>query len=143
MHTPDPWGDIEPCPVIQLATDTIHERRPLKETFQESEFLRDFRQTAAESTRGCIVLERPDLLEALAERHGARDTTARQSGFAELEAMETRPSQYDPNCEIPEKSWAYRLAKRMWFNDYGTYTKHFRKESWKPTRPDLETTETP
>lgn len=142
-HHISPWGDIEPCPVIQLATETIHEKRPLKETFQESEFLRDFRQTAAESTRGCIVLERPDLLEALAERHGARDTTARQSGFAELEAMETRPSQYDPNCEIPEKSWAYRLAKRMWFNDYGTYTKHFRKESWKPTRPDLETTDSP
>ena len=142
-HHISPWGDIEPCPVIQLATETIHEKRPLKETFQESEFLRDFRQTAAESTRGCIVLERPDLLEALAERHGARDTTARQSGFAELEAMETRPSQYDPNCEIPEKSWAYRLAKRMWFNDYGTYTKHFRKESWKPTRTDLETTDSP
>ncbi|MDG2384996.1 MAG: radical SAM/SPASM domain-containing protein [Pirellulaceae bacterium] len=137
-HHISPWGDIEPCPVIQLATESIHEKRPLRETFNESDFLRDFRQTAAEATRGCIVLERPDLLEALAERHGARDTTARQTGFAELGEMETRPSQYDPSCEIPEKSWAYRLAKRFWFNDYGAYTKHFRREDWKPTRPDMD-----
>jgi len=27
----------------------------------------------------------------------------------------------DPTRAIPEKSWAYRLAKRLFFNDFGTY----------------------
>lgn len=133
-HHISPWGDIEPCPVIQMATDSIHDDKPLRETFNNSEFLRDFRETAAESTRGCIVLERPDLLQELADRHSARDTTARKTSFVELGEMQTRPSQYDPDTVIPEKSLAYRLAKRFWFNDYGAYKKHFRPDQWKDTR---------
>ena len=58
--------------------ERIHLRRPSsQEVFNESEFLTDFRKVAAESTRGCIILERPDLLKDLAERHGAKDTTIR------------------------------------------------------------------
>ena len=34
-----------------------------------SEFLRDFRSLAQKTTRGCIVLERPDMLKALVEKH--------------------------------------------------------------------------
>jgi hypothetical protein len=133
-HHISPWGDIEPCPIIQFAKESIHDQRPLKETFNNSAFLRDFRELAASSTRGCIVLERPDLLKELADKHGARDTTARGTQFAELAAMQTRPSQYNPGQEIPEKSWAYRLAKYFWFNDYGAYGRHFRAENWKETR---------
>lgn len=133
-HHVSPWGDIEPCPVIQFAKESIHDERPLKEIFQESAFLRDFRQTAAEHTRGCIILERPDLLAQLVERHGARDTTARQAAVAELQALESRPSQYNPGQEVPEKSWAYRLAKHFWFNDYGAYDKHFQAAAWQDTR---------
>jgi MoaA/NifB/PqqE/SkfB family radical SAM enzyme len=138
-HHISPWGDIEPCPIIQFAKESIHDERPLREVFQESAFLRDFRQTAAEHTRGCIVLERPDLLEGLAARHGARDTTARQSAFGELAAMEVRPSQYNPGQEIPEKSLAYRIAKYFFFNDYGTYGKHFNAEKWVETRENPPT----
>ncbi len=134
-HHISPWGDIEPCPIIQFATESIHDDRSLKDTFNNSQFLRDFRETAAQSTRGCIVLERPDLLKQLAERHGARDTTARGTALAELDAMQTRPSQYHPGHEVPEKSWAYRIVKRFWFNDYGAYGKHFQADQWKDTRP--------
>ena len=133
-HHISPWGDIEPCPIIQLATDSIYDDRSLEDTFNNSEFLRDFRETAAQHTRGCIVLERPDLLESLAEKHGAKDTTARGTTMAELHAMEGRSSQYDPDTVIPEKSWAYRLAKRFWFNDYGAYTKHFDAKNWVDVR---------
>lgn len=133
-HHISPWGDIEPCPVIQLAKESIHDDRSLKQTFNESAFLRDFRETAARHTRGCIILERPDLLLELAERHGARDTTARAQAIAELHAMESRPSQYNPDEEIPEKNLAYRWAKRLWFNDYGAYSQHFSRESWQDTR---------
>jgi len=130
-HHISPWGDIEPCPIIQFARESIHDSRPLREVFQTSEFLRDFRQTAAESTRGCIVLERPDLLKKLVEKHGARDTTARANAMAELEAMQSRPSQFNPDIEVPERSWAYRLAKRLCFSDFGTYSRHFKLENWK------------
>jgi MoaA/NifB/PqqE/SkfB family radical SAM enzyme len=135
-HHIGPWGDIEPCPIIQFAKESIYDARPIGRTIGESEFLRDFRELAAASTRGCIVLERPDLLKELVEKHGARDTTARQAALAELEAMQSRPSQYHPGAEVPEKSWAYRLAKWLFFNDFGAYRKHFRAENWR--RPESE-----
>ncbi len=122
-HHVSPWGDIEPCPIVQFAKESIHTPESLYDKFNGSEFLRDFRQTAAEATRGCIVLERPDLIKELVERHGARDTTARGTAMAELEAMQPRPSQYNPGHEIPEKSWAYRIIKKYWFNDFGAYEK--------------------
>jgi MoaA/NifB/PqqE/SkfB family radical SAM enzyme len=133
-HHIGPWGDVEPCPVIQLAKESIHGEQSLAETFANSAFLRDFRETAASYTRGCILLERPDLLRELAARHDARDTTARGTVLAELEAMHARSSQYNPGLEIPEKSWAYRLAKRLCFHDYGAYTRHFRPENWRDPR---------
>jgi MoaA/NifB/PqqE/SkfB family radical SAM enzyme len=133
-HHIGPWGDIEPCPVIQMATESIHDERSLQETFNESEFLRDFREAAAGATRGCVILERPDVLEELAAKHGARDTTVRKEAFAELAAIEPHSSQYDPGHEIPERSWVYRFAKRMFFNDYGAYSQHFHADQWHDTR---------
>ncbi len=120
-HHISPWGDIEPCPIVQFAKESIHDERPLAEIFNESEFLTDFRQMAASATRGCIVLERPDLLKALVVKHGARDTTARHSAMAELEAMQPQGSQFDPGHEIPEKSFFYRFVKKHFFNDFGAY----------------------
>ena len=129
-HHISPWGDIEPCPVIQFAKESIYDQRPLRDVFQQSAFLRDFRETAARHTRGCVVLERPDLLEQLVARNSAKDTTARAAAVAELDAMQLRPSQYNPGHEIPEKSLAYRVAKYFFFNDYGTYGKHFDAAKW-------------
>lgn len=124
-HHIGPWGDIEPCPVIQLATESIHDNRPLAETFNNSEFLRDFREITAGTTRGCVIMERPDLLVELAKKHGARDTTARGAVMEELEAVTPRRSQYQPGDEIPERSLVYRWAKKYAFNDFGAYSRHF------------------
>ncbi|MBP3956495.1 radical SAM protein [Gemmata sp. G18] len=126
-HHINPWGDIEPCPIVQFSTESIHsttDTRPLKQKFLRSAFLADFRKLAAETTRGCIVLERPDLLKKLVEAHGAKDATARKTALAELDAMTVRTSQYAPGTEIPEKNVFYRLAKRLFFNDFGAYTGH-------------------
>jgi MoaA/NifB/PqqE/SkfB family radical SAM enzyme len=124
-HHINPWGDIEPCPIVQFAKESIHaseaDGRSLKDKFLQSAFLRDFRELAQSTTRGCIVLERPDLLKQLVEKHGARDATARGTALAELGAMRVRTSQYNPGGEIPEKNLLYRLAKRYWFNDFGVY----------------------
>ena len=128
-HHINPWGGIEPCPIVQFSKESIHDPRPLKEKFLRSAFLADFRKLAAETTRGCIVLERPDLLKTLVEAHGAKDATARQTALAELAAMQVRTSQYNPAVEIPEKNILYRLAKRVFFNDFGAYANQSHAES--------------
>ena len=130
-HHVSPWGDIEPCPIIQLAKENVHDSRPLTEVIDRSAFLADFRRIAAEHTRGCIVMERPDLLVALAEKHGARDTTVRGQSIEELRQIAPLRSQYQPGDEIPEKSWVYRLAKKIAFNDFGAYSQHFKVGNWR------------
>lgn len=121
-HHISPWGDIEPCPIVQFARESIHDERGIFQTMTTSDYLKDFRETAAKATRGCIVLERPDLLQQFVLRHGAVDTTARKTALAELEAMAGRHSQHMPGQEIPEKHWMYRFAKKNWFFGFGAYS---------------------
>ena len=132
-HHINPWGDIEPCPIVQFSKESIHstpnDARPLKDKFLQSAFLRDFRKLAAQTTRGCIVLERPDLLKTLVEAHSAKDVTARKTAIQELAAMTVRTSQYNPTREIPEKNPFYRIAKRLFFNDFGVYDGMDHKDS--------------
>jgi MoaA/NifB/PqqE/SkfB family radical SAM enzyme len=126
-HHINPWGDIEPCPIVQFSKESIHAKkdgRSLRQKFTQSPFLREFRELSQQTTRGCIVLERPDLLKKLVEKHSAKDVTARQTALPELAAMQVRTSQYAPGAEIPERSIFYRLAKRFWFNDFGVYDGH-------------------
>lgn len=137
----NPWGDIEPCPIVQFATDNIHdEEKTLFEKFN-SPYLNDFRKLAQETTRGCIVLERPELLKELVESHGAKDATVRKSALEELEAMQIRTSQYNPGNEIPEKNIFYRLAKRYWFSDFGVYQGHDHSKTAAPALVQLEETQ--
>jgi MoaA/NifB/PqqE/SkfB family radical SAM enzyme len=122
-HHIGPLGDVEPCPIIQFASETIRDHGgDLYRTMTESRLLDDFRRTAARATRGCIVLERPDLLRELVERHGARDTTLRRAARAELATLRSRPSHLQPGREIPEENWFYRFAKKHWFFGFGAYT---------------------
>jgi len=121
-HHIGPGGHVEPCPIIQFAKETIRDRDSIYETLTGSGFLKDFRETAAKATRGCIVLERPDLVQLLVKKHAAPDTTQRQTAMAELEAMTPRGSQHNPNVKVPEKSWIYRFAKKHWFFGFGAYT---------------------
>ena len=120
-HHISPRGDIEPCPIIQFATENIRDGESIFQLMRRSTFLSDFRELSARATRGCVVLERPDLVRELVIKHGARDTTIRGTAMAELESMTPRASQYLPGAEIPEEHWFYRLAKRYWFNDFGAY----------------------
>ena len=126
-HHISPRGHIEPCPVIQFAKENIRDSASFYDLMTQSAFLSDFRRTAAEAMRGCIVLERPDLIRALVRKHGAYDSTARGSAMAELEATPARFSQWLPGEEIPEKHWMYRLSKRFFFSDFGAY-RHVRHD---------------
>ena len=121
-HHIGPAGDVEPCPIIQLATETIRDNGSIFAIMKDSRFLADFRRTAAQATRGCIVLERPDLLRELAVRHQARDTTTRGTALAELAEMGPRASQDLPGREVPEEHWMYRIAKKYWFFGFGAYS---------------------
>ncbi|MFM2168837.1 MAG: hypothetical protein RIS79_3208 [Verrucomicrobiota bacterium] len=120
-HHISPTGAIEPCPIIQFAKESVRTSDDLFDVFTKSEFLRDFRHIAAENTRGCIVLERPDLVKAVVTKHTAKDSTIRQTAMAEIESMTPRTSQWREGEEIPEKHWMYWLAKKFFFNDFGVY----------------------
>jgi len=121
-HHIGPSGAIEPCPIIQFATESIRDKGGIYDVMTKSAFLRDFRETAAQATQGCIVLERPDLVRDLVLKHGARDTTQRGTALAELDLLEPRNSQHNPGNEIPEDHWAYRFAKKHWFFGFGAYS---------------------
>jgi MoaA/NifB/PqqE/SkfB family radical SAM enzyme len=126
-HHISPTGAVEPCPIIQFATENVKDGG-IYDTLTKSAFMKDFRETAAKNTRGCIVLERPDLVKELAIKHGAKDTTLRQTAIKELDQMKARNSQWLPTGEeIPEKHPVYRWAKRYWFNDFGVYDEMERK----------------
>ena len=108
---------------MQFANEKIGDNGgDIFKTLTESSLLADFRRTAAGATRGCIVLERPDLLKSIVTRNGAHDTTARKTAMRELEAMGPLPSQSDPGHEVREKHWVYRFAKKHWFFGFGAYT---------------------
>ena len=121
-HHIGPGGHIEPCPVIQFATNSVRDNPSIYDAMTQSAFLRDFREAAAEATRGCIVLERPDIVRDLVRKHGARDSTQRGTAMAEFEAMTPRRSQHQAGAEIPEEHWAYRFAKKHWFFGFGAYS---------------------
>lgn len=120
-HHIGPTGGVEPCPIIQFATENVRDHESIYDAITQSSFLESFRKTAARHTRGCVVLERPDLVERLAVEHGATDTTLRKTALAELQAMAPKGSQYLPGKEVPEKSWMYWLAKRFFYHDFGAY----------------------
>ncbi len=120
-HHISPRGEVEPCPVIQFACENIRDPGGIFARITASGFLQDFRTAAQQATRGCVVLERPDLVAELARRRRARDSTSRGTALSELESAPRHFSQWLPGQETPEKHWAYWLAKRLWFNDFGAY----------------------
>ena len=116
--TPDGW--IEPCPPLQFAKENIGDGTGLKDLFNESEFLKKFRRMSADTTRGCIIMEYPDVLADFIRRENAIDSSGRDF-FGELSAMCPCGSHDQPGQEIPERSWAYRFAKKNWFFGFGAY----------------------
>jgi hypothetical protein len=66
-------------------------------------------------------MERPDLLREFMLKHAARDSSGRGTGLLELAAMTPHTSHHVPGQEIPEKSAAYRFAKKHWFFGFGAY----------------------
>ncbi len=116
-----PDGYVEPCPPIQLAGDNVGTGEGLYRRFVESDFLARFRELSLRTTRGCIVMEHPDLLLRMANETNAHDSSGRDAVREELAGMKPRGSHSTPGREIPEKHWLYRFAKKNWFFGFGAY----------------------
>lgn len=120
-HHIGPNGDIEPCPPIQFARDNIRDSENLFDIFNNSEFLKRFRDLVCRTTRGCILMEQPELLEKTMREERARDTSGRGTGFEEMLSMTPCSSHHLPDSEIPEKYWLYKFAKKHWFFGLSAY----------------------
>ena len=120
-HHISPAGYVEPCPPLQLAGDNIGDGKDIYNIISNSSFLKEFRESVAAKTRGCVIMEHPEMLEAMLEKDGVVDSSGRGAFKQELSCMGCATSHHVPGCEIPEKSWAYRFAKKNWFFGFGAY----------------------
>ncbi len=117
-HHINACGDIEPCPIVQLSREKIGLN--LKQIYEQSVFLKDFRKKILEKTKGCIVMEEPDWLVKFAREHQAINTSNRPGMLADLAQAPVLCSH--GGCPvIPEKSLWYRYAKRTAFFGLGAY----------------------
>ncbi|NOY97281.1 MAG: radical SAM protein [Chlorobi bacterium] len=112
-------GYIEPCPVIQFATDKVGEK-PLAEIYRSSVFLKDLKKEVPQITSGCIIMEDPEWLANFVERHAATDTSGRGDEAERLRAMPGVPS-HGGGIPVPEKNRMYKFAKKRAFFGLGAY----------------------
>ena len=112
-------GNIEPCPVIQLARENISDGN-LKQVYENSEFLKDFRNTILHKTKGCVLMEDPLWLKEFSEKHNALNTSNRPGM---LPGFEIAPvvSSHGSCPYVPEKNRLYRIAKKTAFFGMGAY----------------------
>ena len=120
-HHISPAGDVEPCPPIQFACESVLNGADIGELFNRSDFLKSFRKMAAGATAGCILMEDPQALYDFLITSGARDSSGRETALEELSRMLPTPGHGTAGEGVPEKSWFYRFAKKHWFFGLGAY----------------------
>lgn len=112
-------GNIEPCPVIQLSRENIMDGN-LKTVYENSIFLKDFRSSILQKTKGCVLMEDPSWLNAFAEKHQALNTSNRPDMFQGFDKAPVVCS-HGSCSSIPEKNRVYRVAKKTAFFGMGAY----------------------
>lgn len=121
-HHVSPSGALEFCPVIQMATDFINkDASNLTDLYANSGFLAGMRQKIAAATRGCILMENPQLMANIISGYDARETTSRQTAMAEYARMRPVPGHDMGDDAIPERSTPYKWLKRNYFFGFGAY----------------------
>lgn len=118
-HHINPSGHIEPCPVIQLSKENIADGY-LENIYENSDFLKDFKNQIHHKTRGCVLMEDPVWLKDFAEKHNAMNSSNRPGYLTDLTNAPAVASH--GSCPvIPEKSLIYRIAKKTAFFGMGAY----------------------
>lgn len=112
-------GYIEPCPVIQFATDHVNDGE-LKAIYSQSEFLKGFKDQIPNKTKGCIVMDDPQWLVNYTQQMRAKDTSGRGNEAQRLSEMPKTPS-HGAIKSIPETNKWYRFAKKRAFFGLGAY----------------------
>ena len=121
-HHISPSGAVEFCPPLQMSKDFINETGSnLKEIYNNSSFLADFRKLTAEHSRGCIILENPELMVDFLIKHEAIDTTSRQTILQEFQKMSKLAGHDMKGEEIPDQNIFYRFVKKRYFFGFGAY----------------------
>lgn len=118
-HHINPAGFIEPCPVVQIAKDSITNGSVLT-TYRDSQFLEGFRNEILSKTRGCVFMEEPAWICDFAHKHDAINSSGRPDFFKDLENAPLLASH--GSCPIiPERNLLYKIAKRTAFFGMGAY----------------------
>jgi len=118
-HHINPEGNIEPCPVIQFSCDNIS-GGDLKDVYENSTFLKDFKYEVKQQTKGCILMDNPVWLAKFTADHQALNTSNRP-GLPDCLTNSCSICSHGTCPVIPEKSWIYRMAKRRAFFGLGAY----------------------
>lgn len=118
-HHINPEGNIEPCPVVQFSCDNIR-NGDLKDVYENSTFIRDFKSEVNQQTKGCILMENPAWLAKFAADHQAINTSNRP-GLPEQLANGCMVCSHGSCPKISERSWIYRMAKKRAFFGLGAY----------------------
>ncbi|MDM8160843.1 radical SAM protein [Labilibaculum sp. K2S] len=120
-HHINPYGDIEFCPPIQFAGETVGDGSDIVNIIENSKFIGGLRKSINDCTQGCILLDNPQELHTILKGVNAYDSSKRSSSFEELNKMKPCAGHHIPGKEIPEKSWVYRFAKKYSFFGFGAY----------------------
>jgi MoaA/NifB/PqqE/SkfB family radical SAM enzyme len=112
-------GYVEPCPVVQVARENV-EAGDMVQIYENSVFLRDFRNEINVKTKGCVLMEDPSWIKYFAEKHDAVNSSNRPGFLEDLRKAPVIVSH--GSCPvIPEKNLFYRLAKKTAFFGMGAY----------------------
>jgi MoaA/NifB/PqqE/SkfB family radical SAM enzyme len=118
-HHINPAGYIEPCPVIQFSKDKVLNGN-LSELYENSTMIRNFKSIIQNKTKGCILMEDPNWLNHFMIENQAINTSNREELLEQL--ANAVPVVSHGSCKIiPEKHWAYRMAKKRAFFGLGAY----------------------
>lgn len=121
-HHVSPSGALEFCPVIQMATDFLNaDASNLTELYAQSQFLAGMRRQIAQATRGCIIMDNPQLMVKFLQEYQPQETTTRGTAMEEYTTMTNIPSHDMEPDPIPEQSRPYRWLKRHYFFGFGAY----------------------
>ena len=120
-HHMNARGEVEPCPPVQCSDCRVSAAGGVVGTIVRSPFLAAFRETVPGVTRGCVLMDHPAELAALAARCGAHDSSGRGRFFEELAARPVLGCHNHGGEPMPETSWTYRFAKKHWFFGFGAY----------------------